>query len=35
MEERKYIGKVVGGGLKESLQVRLELPATEFLTLFS
>ncbi len=29
MEEQKYIGKVVGGGLKESLQVRLEIPAEE------
>ena len=29
MEEKKYIGKIVGGGLKESLQVRLEVPAEE------
>ena len=29
MEEMKYIGKVVGGGLKESLQIRLEVPASE------
>ena len=29
MEENKYIGKIVGGGLKESLQVRLEIPANQ------
>lgn len=29
MEDNKYIGKIVGGGLKESLQVRLEIPANE------
>ena len=29
MEKKQYIGKVVGGGLKESLQVRLEIPAEE------
>ncbi len=29
MDEQKYIGKVVGGGLKETLQVRLEVPAEE------
>ncbi|MEJ2757997.1 MAG: ATP-binding protein [Anaerolineales bacterium] len=29
MAEKTYIGKVVGGGLKESLQVRLEIPADE------
>ncbi len=29
MADKKFIGKVVGGGLKESLQVRLEVPADE------
>ena len=29
MQEKKFIGKIVGGGLKESLQVRLEIPAEE------
>ncbi|TAK13135.1 MAG: ATP-binding protein [Anaerolineae bacterium] len=29
MDEIKYIGKVVGGGLKESFVVRLEVPANE------
>ncbi len=29
MEKKQYIGKIVGGGLKESLQVRLEVPAEE------
>jgi hypothetical protein len=29
MEEKKFIGKIVGGGLKESLQVRLEVPAED------
>jgi len=29
MQEKKFIGKIVGGGLKESLQVRLEVPAEE------
>jgi DNA helicase HerA-like ATPase len=29
MEEKKFIGKVVGGGLKDSLQVRLEIPAEQ------
>ncbi len=29
MSEKTFIGKVVGGGLKESLQVRLEVPAEE------
>jgi hypothetical protein len=29
MSEKKFIGKVVGGGLKESLQVRLEVPSEQ------
>ncbi|MFN2145694.1 MAG: helicase HerA domain-containing protein, partial [Anaerolineales bacterium] len=29
MSEKTFIGKVVGGGLKESLQVRLEVPAEQ------
>ena len=29
MSENTFIGKVVGGGLKESLQVRLEVPADQ------
>ncbi len=29
MEDIKYIGKVVGGGLKESFVVRLEVPASD------